>query len=94
MSLKIKILLIIICIFSISGCGEQKYIDLCHLKIQQGASHTAEIISTEVNKSGLDIHSIYGKAKLQNGFGAWSNYSYMCGFTGETITSFKLNEGW
>ena len=76
------------------GCGSQEYVDACHLKVQQQATHTAEIVSTEVERQGLDYNRVYGKAKLQNGFGAWTNYSYQCSFTGITVTDFKIKEGW
>ncbi|WNO60581.1 MULTISPECIES: hypothetical protein [Gammaproteobacteria] len=79
---------------SLTGCGSQEYVDACHLKVQQQATHTAEIVSTEVERQGLDYKRVYGKAKLQNGFGAWTNYTYRCSFTGITVTDFKLKEGW
>jgi hypothetical protein len=80
--------------FIISGCGNQTYTDACHLKVQQDAKYTAEIVSTEVESKGFDYKRVYGTAKLQNGIGAWTNYSYNCAFTGKTITHFKLNKGW
>ena len=60
----------------------------CHDLIHKQAKHSAKIIETEV---GSD--SITGRAQLQNGFGAWTNYTYYCS-TLIGVHEAKLIEGW
>lgn len=80
--------------FLLSGCLGQGKIDACHLKVNQAAKHTADIITTETKRKGLEYYNVNGLVKLQNGFGAWSNHKYNCTFAGDNISDFTLNKGW
>ena len=88
----------------ISGCNfwHQSEIDSCHDRIHSKAKYQAEIVSTEVRDAryayGADPSNklvIEGQAKLQNGYGAWTNYSYSCAvMESGMISKFKFEEGY
>lgn len=78
----------------LSGCNKTEVIELCHDRVQREAKYTAQIVTTDTKRVKLDYKSVSGRAKLQNGHGAWINHSYHCEFTGITITKFRLDSGW
>ncbi|RVT44115.1 hypothetical protein EMM73_17305 [Rheinheimera sediminis] len=69
-------------------------ISICHDAVQAEAKYTAEIVNTEVLKRNSVDTVIFGKAKFQNGFGAWSNKVYRCDFANDKKTKFELFDSW
>ncbi|WP_102798732.1 hypothetical protein [Bowmanella denitrificans] len=78
----------------LTGCGNDQEIAACHDKVQGMAKYTAEIVSTDTTRKGLDLDMVTGRAKLQTGRGAWRNYRYSCSYQGSTLTAFDMQEGW
>ncbi|WP_417286476.1 hypothetical protein [Cobetia marina] len=72
----------------------KEYTGRCHDNVQNSAIHQAEIVSTEKMKINNDQHTITGHAKLQNGFGAWSNYTYTCVMDNQMSRDVYLEEGY
>lgn len=74
-----------------------KQVGDCHQAVHERAKHQAEVVSTNIIYAD-DTTAICGKAKLQNGFGAWTNYTYFCpiGKDGELpmLVPVILEEGW
>ena len=71
-------------------------IESCHNGVYKQAKYSAEIISTNVSKSSLNS-SLYikGRAKLQNGFGAWTQYEYVCfACKGDSDVYALITKGW
>lgn len=78
----------------LAGCNNDEQIASCHDKVHARAKYTAEIVTTETKRKGMNLASITGRAKFQNGFGAWSNVRYSCIYQGSTITTFDMQNGW
>ena len=78
----------------LSGCNKSEVIEKCHDRVHSEAKYTAQLVTTDTKRDKFDYKSVSGRAKLQNGFGAWVNHSYSCEFTGNTITKFRLESGW
>lgn len=89
-----KVIFSIFLLVLLSGCSKNEVIEKCHDRVNSEANYTAQIVSTDAKRDKLDYKSVSGRAKLQNGFGAWTNYTYSCDFTGVTITRFTLKAGW
>lgn len=99
-----RLLGIILLVTLLTGCNffHKSEIESCHEKVHGKAKYQAEIISTEVRDKGYTYGEfesnkiiIEGQAKLQNGYGAWSNYSYSCSVLGSGMVSkFKLEKGY
>lgn len=94
MQKKLILLASLLSVFILTGCNKSEVIKICHDRIYKDAKFTAEIVTTDTIRNGFDYGQVSGRAKLQNGFGAWTNYTYQCNFGGNTITRFKLQEGW
>lgn len=71
-------------------------IESCHDGVYEQAKYSAEIISTNVSKSSLNSPLyIKGRAKLQNGFGAWTQYEYACfASKGDSDVYALMTKGW
>lgn len=88
----------------LAGCDffYKSEIESCHDRVHGKAKYQAEIISTEVRDKGYTYGEfesnkviIEGQAKLQNGYGAWSNYSYSCSvLESGMISKFRFEEGY
>lgn len=88
---------IILLVILASGCNWQhrKAIDVCHDRVHSRAKHQAEIVSTDTKTSLTNDVIVTGRAKLQNGYGAWTNHRYMCSvYSGDSIGKFRLEEGY
>ena len=82
-------------LLALIGCKDnEQVINACHDAVHSEAKYTAEIVSTEVlNRNSVDT-VVFGKAKFQNGYGAWNNKVYRCDFVNENRTKFELLDGW
>ncbi|WP_290654451.1 hypothetical protein [Idiomarina sp.] len=99
-----RVFWVVLLVTFLSGCNfwHQSEIESCHNKVHSGAKHQAEILSTNIRQGGYSYHSsengkmiIEGGAKLQNGYGAWTNYNYKCLVSNSGyISDFDLNEGY
>ncbi|MRJ40799.1 MULTISPECIES: hypothetical protein [Idiomarina] len=92
-----RLLGVIFLVILVSGCNWQyrKAIEACHDRVHSRAKHQAEIVTTETLKSMSSDVIVTGRAKLQNGFGAWTNYRYRCSvYSGDRIGKFEMNEGY
>lgn len=92
-----RLLGIIFLVILVSGCNWQhrKAIDVCHDRVHSRAKHQAEIVTTDTRISFNNDVIVTGRAKLQNGFGAWTNHRYMCSvYSGDRIGKFEMNEGY
>lgn len=89
-----KLIFLITSLVLLSGCNKNEVIQRCHDRVQNEATFTAQIVTTEAKREKFDYVLVSGRAKMQNGFGAWTNYRYSCQFTGITITNFRLETGW
>lgn len=89
-----RVLFILSSLAFLVGCNKTEVIEKCHDRVHSEAKYTAQIVTTDTKRDKLDYKSVSGRAKLQNGFGAWVNHSYSCEFTGVTITKFRLESGW
>lgn len=88
----------------LTGCDffYKSEIQSCHDKVHKKAKYQAEIVTTEVRDKGYTYGEfesnkivIEGQAKLQNGYGAWSNYNYSCSvLESGFISKFDLSEGY
>jgi hypothetical protein len=83
-------------VLTVSGCADDPVIKECHDMVHLRSKNSAKIISTNTvdSRKGGGLIRIEGRAQLQNGFGAWSNYQYFCDVYGKSIVSFSLDEGW
>lgn len=88
----------------VAGCDivHREKIEDCHDRVHSRAKNQAEILQTNVRSAGFKTDSfesnkiiVEGRAKLQNGYGAWSNYHYYCEVIDSgLISKFKLEEGY
>jgi len=71
-------------------------IEVCHNGVYKQAKYSSEIVSTNISKShGLSFAQVDGRAKFQNGYGAWTQYEYICLVSkGAKKTLATLTEGW
>jgi hypothetical protein len=91
----------------VAGCDSDpyaeysEYIEQCHNNVHNAAKYQAEIVSTD--KAGIikvgertkfSRTRVEGHAKLQNGFGAWSNYTYRCVMISKGSRDLTLEEGY
>ncbi|WP_417659620.1 hypothetical protein [Pseudidiomarina sp.] len=89
-------LVLIIFLPLFASCGEKhkEKISACHDRVHQRAKNTAEIITTEVKEDKWKV-VVRGRVKYQNGFGAWTNYRYVCSvFSDNSVPFFEVTEGW
>ena len=97
MKWKHTLVLIIITPLFISCSENDKYkeqINACHDRVHQNAKNTAEIVTTEVKEDQWKV-VVRGKVKYQNGFGAWTNYKYVCSvFSNNNVAFFEATQGW
>lgn len=68
----------------------QEQVEACKASVYSQATYSAEIVSAEHQGS-----AVRGKARLQNGFGAWKQYSFTCTVSERFgVRSATLYEGW
>lgn len=89
---------------SLAGCSSQvkdaaKYESTCHGNVQSSAKHHAEIVETSLrevqhNDTNYTRVIVNGRARLQNGFGAWTNYKYKCTMATPFSSDVSLTQGW
>ena len=74
----------------------KEQIKSCHNSVYSQANYSADIVSTELDKVSIGSYlKISGKTKLQNGFGAWTQYKYCCySSLGESDNHAFLSKGW
>lgn len=72
---------------------ETRHIERCHENVQANARYQAEILSTSVSEGRLGRTVVSGRTRLQNGYGAWSNYRYECNMATSYSSDVILREG-
>lgn len=74
-----------------------KITKICHRAMGFRAKNQMKIISADIH-NGDKNSCVIGKAQFQNGFGAWTNYSYVCVFRREANSTFdydsSITKGW